>query len=404
MLRAYAPDPLFSVVVPCVQFDSSIQEMLQSVFAQKISNWEIIVVDDHSSDHCGAAAHDWAAQHLDRQQVLRLRVLVSDRRSGTAESRNLGLRTARGVWTCALDLDTRLGEDYFLAAAVAMSRHPDVQAWYSDEAGAPSSSQFRAFSLIDDLSAADGLAPVAPLILRRVWAETDGYSAALPFGGEDQDFWLKLLAAGVRQERLPGAHIKRRAARPKTGGASGATQEVKRRVEEIAMLRTRHPLLYHPTQMLRAHQELANMSDSTYERLQTWHSDGSAEERAFGTLWLALASLGRDSVEDAERLIGDLEHALGTASGSASGRASAVAATVAAEMRWQPKLLSARCLCRRQQFDVASKVFSELSKGFPELAKTQAFHDLEMGCRAGAQWMPSVPAKDGSSQASQSAI
>jgi len=88
-------EPLVSIIVPAWNCARWITATLESVYAQTYRNWEIILVDDGSTDDTRSI--------LDRHMV-RLRYHHQENR-GTAAARNAGLRKARGELIAFLDDD-----------------------------------------------------------------------------------------------------------------------------------------------------------------------------------------------------------------------------------------------------------------------------------------------------------
>lgn len=89
------PDPTVSVIVPLYNGARYIEETLNSVAAQSMSHFEVLVVDDGSSDD-------------GRQKVLGHPVgarLIQQEHLGVAIARNRGLAEARGRWVTFLDQD-----------------------------------------------------------------------------------------------------------------------------------------------------------------------------------------------------------------------------------------------------------------------------------------------------------
>lgn len=88
--------PLVSVVVPCYNSEKFIVETIESVLAQTYDNFELIVVDDGSTDNSG--------QLISQFNDKRLNYL---RRSngGAGYARNLGIRQSRGEYIALLDSD-----------------------------------------------------------------------------------------------------------------------------------------------------------------------------------------------------------------------------------------------------------------------------------------------------------
>ncbi len=89
------PTPLVSVIIPAYNSARFIDDTLQSVYRQTYKNWEIILIDDGSTDDTKAAL----ASHMGR-----IRYYFQQNR-GTAAARNLGLQKARGELVAFLDDD-----------------------------------------------------------------------------------------------------------------------------------------------------------------------------------------------------------------------------------------------------------------------------------------------------------
>ncbi|MBO4805940.1 MAG: glycosyltransferase family 2 protein [Paludibacteraceae bacterium] len=91
--------PVVSIISPnynCAQF---IGGMIASVQAQTYQDWELIIVDDCSSDESCEAVMSYA------ESDSRIRLLRNPKNMGAAQSRNYALREARGRWIAFLDSD-----------------------------------------------------------------------------------------------------------------------------------------------------------------------------------------------------------------------------------------------------------------------------------------------------------
>jgi cellulose synthase/poly-beta-1,6-N-acetylglucosamine synthase-like glycosyltransferase len=93
-----ADAPEVSVVMPARNAERLIDEAIQSVQAQTLRSWELIVVDDRSTD--GTAA--LVTRHASSDSRIRL---VPGPGRGVSAARNAGLQHARGRWTAMLDAD-----------------------------------------------------------------------------------------------------------------------------------------------------------------------------------------------------------------------------------------------------------------------------------------------------------
>jgi glycosyltransferase involved in cell wall biosynthesis len=86
--------PLISVIVPSWNAADFLPEALESIRAQSYSPFEMIVVDDGSTDHTPRLAQDWADVCYLRQE-----------NQGPSAARNAGIEAARGELLAFLDAD-----------------------------------------------------------------------------------------------------------------------------------------------------------------------------------------------------------------------------------------------------------------------------------------------------------
>lgn len=109
--------PRVSVVIPAFNSAWSIERTLASVLSQTMQDFEVIVVDDGSTDALqeavGRAARD---DH-------RVRVIRQDNR-GLASARNRGIREARAALVAPLDADDVWEPGYLAATTDALDQHP----------------------------------------------------------------------------------------------------------------------------------------------------------------------------------------------------------------------------------------------------------------------------------------
>ncbi len=88
---------LVSIIMPSYNTAKFISETIESVLAQTYSNWELIIVDDCSTDN----TDEIVARYKDK----RIKYLKNPNNSGAAVSRNRALRKAEGRWIAFLDSD-----------------------------------------------------------------------------------------------------------------------------------------------------------------------------------------------------------------------------------------------------------------------------------------------------------
>ena len=90
-----------SVVIPVHNRSRLLARALSSVARQSYPPWEVLVVDDGSSDDPQAVQHVWRKAYPD----LPLRWFCNRPAHGVSHARNLGIREARGEWIALLDSD-----------------------------------------------------------------------------------------------------------------------------------------------------------------------------------------------------------------------------------------------------------------------------------------------------------
>jgi glycosyltransferase involved in cell wall biosynthesis len=129
--------PAVSVVVPFLNEARHLGGAVDTVLAQTFTDWELVLVDDGSTDGSGAIADEWASAHPGRIRVVRH---PGGSNRGTAMSRNLGIASARGGLVAWLDADDRWDPDKLEHDMALAARHPDVgmfcgPSWYVHEDG-----------------------------------------------------------------------------------------------------------------------------------------------------------------------------------------------------------------------------------------------------------------------------
>jgi glycosyltransferase involved in cell wall biosynthesis len=118
-----APAPRVSVVIPTFNRRPFLARTLAAVYAQTFSSFEVIVVDDGSTDG--------TARWLSSRRLPRLTLLSGERNSGPARARNRGLAAGRGELVAFLDSDDLWRPEY-LATMTGVFRDPGIMVAFSD--------------------------------------------------------------------------------------------------------------------------------------------------------------------------------------------------------------------------------------------------------------------------------
>ena len=121
------PAPLVSGVLIFLNAEAFLEEAIESVLVQTCNDWELLLVDDGSTDRSTSIARRYA--ELQDERIIYLEHHGHMNR-GKSTSRNLGLQRARGEYVAFLDAD-----DAWLPAKLArqtatLSRHPEAVMLY----------------------------------------------------------------------------------------------------------------------------------------------------------------------------------------------------------------------------------------------------------------------------------
>lgn len=189
--------PKVSVVIPCYNLGQYLDEAVDSVFVQTFQDFEIIIVNDGSTDE--ATNRLLASYRRPRTQVLATR-----ENRGPPAARNLAIAQARGAYLCALDADDKLHPHYFEKAVRILDEDPSI-AFVSSWLQAFGDEEWLWTQYWCDLVTLLGECTVnGPSLVRRsAVLAVGGYDERLREGDEDWDLWITLVERGFRGTILP---------------------------------------------------------------------------------------------------------------------------------------------------------------------------------------------------------
>lgn len=116
--------PLFSVLIANYNNGKYLKDAAESVRNQTYANWEIILVDDGSTD-------DSHELYKELEQDERIRIFENDRNRGCGYTKNRCVAEAQGEWCAFLDPDDMLREDALEIMANAINANPQHGVFYS---------------------------------------------------------------------------------------------------------------------------------------------------------------------------------------------------------------------------------------------------------------------------------
>ena len=192
-------DPLISVVIPCFNDGAYLPETISKLKEQTYTNFEIIVVNDGSTDKAT----------LDVLNELSSKgVLVLHKANGRMSSaRNHGVQYAKGSIIAALDADDYFDPSFFEKAVKILNQKEEV---------AVVTSHIQLFGDFNKVAKPRGgnafnflfssECPACAIVRKSCWDEVGGYDEAMTLGYEDWEFYIRITQKGwyveVIQEKL----------------------------------------------------------------------------------------------------------------------------------------------------------------------------------------------------------
>ena len=127
---------MVSIVMPAYHAGGTIRESVESVLAQTVQDWELIVIDDGSDDDTAAILEELSASDK------RIRFLKNEQNRGASYTRNRAIALAEGEWIAFLDSDDRWHPQKLQKQLALAEQHPDLVVSYTasafiDEDGKP---------------------------------------------------------------------------------------------------------------------------------------------------------------------------------------------------------------------------------------------------------------------------
>ena len=119
---------LVSTIIIFLNAERFLSEAVESVLAQTYPTWELLLVDDGSTDRSSQLARDYAAKHADRIHYLEH---PGHKNRGKSASRNLGLQHARGKYVALLDADDIWLPGKLANQVPALEAHPEAAMLYT---------------------------------------------------------------------------------------------------------------------------------------------------------------------------------------------------------------------------------------------------------------------------------
>ena len=189
----YSREPLVSVIMPAYNSAAYIHRAITSVQNQTMPDWELLVIDDASTDETA-----WLV-HILAKEDPRIKLHTNVVNKGTADSRNLGMELSRGSFIAFLDSDDiwhpqKLEQQI----AFALQKHADLVCCAYDYINvngkrSPGFSQIPKQITLEQMLQNNVIGCSTVLITREIAAQ---FRFSSQYHFEDYVFWLSMLQSG----------------------------------------------------------------------------------------------------------------------------------------------------------------------------------------------------------------
>lgn len=185
--------PSVSVIIPTYNRAHTIERAVTSVLGQRFRDFELIVVDDGSTD--GTVQLDILKP---RSHPL-LRLVRFEKNGGVSRARNAGVRESTGIWIAFLDSDDEWRRDKLSAQVAWTEQHPEFrivqtrEVWIRNgtRVNPPLTHEKKHGWIFEQSLQRCMVTPSSVLMQRTLFDEAGGFNESLPVC-EDYDLWLRI--------------------------------------------------------------------------------------------------------------------------------------------------------------------------------------------------------------------
>ena len=182
--------PKVSVIIPCYNYGHFIEEAVESVLSQTMQDFEIIIVNDGSTDKF---TNDLLTNYTKPKTKV-----IHQNNQGLAMARNNGIAKASGEYILPLDADNKITPTYLEKAVKILDNNPEIGIVYSDaiffgeRKGLWKLPDFKFENLL-----VCNFIDACSVVRKKVWVAVGGFDPRMPVPGyEDWDFWIGAVEAG----------------------------------------------------------------------------------------------------------------------------------------------------------------------------------------------------------------
>lgn len=228
--------PKISIIIPCYNYGRYIMETLDSVWQQTFRDYEVLIVDDGSTDaYTLQILREIETRFPDVQ-------IVRQKNGGPAKARNMGVKNARGEFFLPLDADDIIHPQMLARCFAEIQKDEKIGMVYTDTMifgdfnGVLIRPEFDLYRLL-----IRNFIVVSSLIRKKAWEDVGGYDENMCGGYEDWEFYIRLSKIGYE-----GRLIKEPLFFYREHGMSKNKEATEKHEKNVAYIRNKHADLYAP--------------------------------------------------------------------------------------------------------------------------------------------------------------
>lgn len=192
-MELMASNPRVSIIIPCYNYGSYIDEALASVeLINEKELFEVIIIDDGSTDAYTIG------KLKELEEAGDYKVLYQPNQ-GVSAARNNGISQARGEFILSLDADNKIHPDYVYKSLKVFDSDSSIDviyahaAFFGDEQGVKYQMPFNLQALLTE-----NFIDTCAIFRKKLWEAVGGYDPSMRSGLEDWEFWLHAAFKGYK--------------------------------------------------------------------------------------------------------------------------------------------------------------------------------------------------------------
>ncbi len=189
-------EPLVSILMPIYNYGNRINQTLNSVFNQDYTNFEIILVDDGSTD-------EFVKTKLKQLENVEKIKVVYKENGGPSSARNEAFRHSKGEYILPLDSDDMILDGYIRSCVNILTKNKEISPVYCDthHVGQTQGVEKRPEWSKERLLQGPFIVNCS-MFHRESFEKVNGYDEEM-IGWEDYDMWIRMMKEGYVGKRIP---------------------------------------------------------------------------------------------------------------------------------------------------------------------------------------------------------